>query len=369
MGSQHNQKDASRSGKGQESTSGHVVEPGIHRTRRPGKVRLLIAEMRLSFLTASVTPVFLGTTIAWATAGVFVSEVFMLTLVAGCCLHLGANIANDFFDHLSGTDDINVEYVRPFSGGSRLIQQGLLSPFAVFAESMFFFILGGLIGLGLAFTRGMLILVLGIIGIASGFFYTAPPVRLVSRGIGEVFIGLNFGILMTLGAYYVQTQSIDCVTILPSIPVALLITAVLYINEFPDLRADEATGKRTLVVRLGRRRAAWGYATIMTAVYLTTAFGVMIDRMPWHTLLALTTLPLSVLAVRRAMTSYEKSFELVPANASTVLTHLLTGLLLTLGYLLAGLNTPCQEILLLGFLLLVVTLVLSVKINRTSPPA
>lgn len=345
-----------------------VISSGT-KVKKPGKLRLFIAEMRLGFLTASVTPVLLGTAIAWATAKVFLWDVFLLTLVAGVSLHLGANIANDYFDHLSGDDDINVDYIRPFSGGSRLIQQGLLSPFAVFVESMFFFMIGGLIGLGLAFTRGMFVLVLGVIGVASGFFYTAPPVRLVSRGIGEVFIGLNFGVLMTLGAYYVQVRTIDYVTILPSIPVALLIIAVLYINEFPDYRADEATGKRTLVVRLGRKNAARGYAVIMTAVYLTILFGVIMNVMPDDTLVALTTLPLGSLAVRRAVISYEKSFELIPANASTVLTHLLTGMFLTLGYVLAGLAVSFLETLVLGFFILAVTLFLSLRIHRRPPPA
>ena len=256
MDSPHEREGSPGSGEGPETDDGTSSRSRGIQAKRPSKARLLIAEMRLSFLTASITPVLLGTAIAWATAGAFTWDLFLLTLTAGCCLHLGANIANDFFDHLSGTDDINVEYVRPFSGGSRLIQLGLLSPSEVLAESLFFFALGGLIGLHLALTRGMFILILGVIGAASGFFYTAPPVRLVSRGIGEVFIGLNFGVLMTLGGYYVQTQAIVWTPIMPSIPVALLITAVLYINEFPDYRADAAAGKRTLVVRLGRERAA-----------------------------------------------------------------------------------------------------------------
>ncbi|RDE17090.1 MAG: hypothetical protein C4K47_00005, partial [Candidatus Thorarchaeota archaeon] len=169
--------------------------------------------------------------------------------------------------------------------------------------------------------------------------------------------------------YYVQVRTIDYVTILPSIPVALLIIAVLYINEFPDYRADEATGKRTLVVRLGRKNAARGYAVIMTAVYLTILFGVIMNVMPDDTLVALTTLPLGSLAVRRAVISYEKSFELIPANASTVLTHLLTGMFLTLGYVLAGLAVSFLETLVLGFFILAVTLFLSLRIHRRPPPA
>ena len=107
----------------------------------------------------------------------------------------------------------------------------------------------------------------------------------------------------------------------------------------------------------------------MSAVYLTTLIGVVMMWMPWHTLLALTTLPLATLAVRRAMTSYERSFELVPANASTVLTHLLTGLLLTSGYLLSGLELPFEQTLLLGFLILAIVLLLSLRIHRAPPPS
>lgn len=348
--------------------SGVTGDAATESVKRPSRVKLWFAEIRPPFLTASIVPVVLGATVAWAESHIFLWDFLLLSVIAGCCLHIAANVANDYFDHLSGTDDMNVEFVRPFTGGSRMIQRGLLSPSEVLAESMVFFMIGGIIGLYLAVTRGMIIIVLGLAGAASGFFYTAPPVRLVSRGVGEVFIGLNFGILMTLGGYYVQTQTLSPVPIAPSIPVALLITAVLYINEFPDYRADEAAGKRTLVVRLGRRRAAKGYAVIMTAVYFSIVLPALAGWMTPYSLIAMSTLPLSALAVRHAMASYEKSFELVPANASTVLSHLLTGAFLTLGYALDGFALPASWTLVVSIVLLAVTLLLSAKIHRQKPP-
>jgi 1,4-dihydroxy-2-naphthoate octaprenyltransferase len=286
--------------------------------------------MRAPFLTGAIVPVILGTCVAWALNGVFFLDVFLLTLIAGMSIHVGANVANDYFDHRSGTDDINIEYVRPFTGGSRMIQRGWLSPREVFAESMMFFALGSGIGLYLAFTRGIEILIIGVIGVGSGFFYTAPPFRLVNRGIGEVFIGLNFGVLMTLGSYFVQAQILSWDAIFPSIPIAILITAVLFINEFPDYDADKAVGKLTAVVRLGRERASKGYVILMISLYLSILIPVVLGLVDWYTLLGLATIPAAILACRYALHYHDLSLPLIPAYASTITNHLFTGLFLSL---------------------------------------
>jgi 1,4-dihydroxy-2-naphthoate octaprenyltransferase len=289
---------------------------------RPSKARAFFAEMRAPFLTGAIVPVILGTCVAWASKSVFLLDDFLLTLLAGVFIHIGSNIANDYFDHKSGTDDINIEYVRPFTGGSRMIQKGWLTPQEVFGESILFFALGSGIGFYLAYTRGIEILIIGIVGVGSGFFYTAPPFRLVDRGIGEVFIGLNFGVLMTLGAYFVQTQVLSWEAVFPSIPVGILIAAVLYINEFPDYDADKAVGKMTAVVRLGRARAAKGYVVLMIGLYFSILTPIIFGFTNWYTILGLATLPL------------------IPAYASTIANHLFTGLFLSLSYILIGLSSP-----------------------------
>jgi 1,4-dihydroxy-2-naphthoate octaprenyltransferase len=323
---------------------------------RPSKARAFFAEMRAPFLTGAIVPVILGTCVAWALNGVFFLDVFLLTLIAGMSIHVGANVANDYFDHRSGTDDINIEYVRPFTGGSRMIQRGWLSPREVFAESMMFFALGSGIGLYLAFTRGIEILIIGVIGVGSGFFYTAPPFRLVNRGIGEVFIGLNFGVLMTLGSYFVQAQILSWDAIFPSIPIAILITAVLFINEFPDYDADKAVGKLTAVVRLGRERASKGYVILMISLYLSILIPVVLGLVDWYTLLGLATIPAAILACRYALHYHDLSLPLIPAYASTITNHLFTGLFLSLSYLLIGLSSPPSYVavsaaICLGFML------------------
>lgn len=298
------------------------------------KLKLWLLELRAPFFTASVVPVVLGAVIASQRVDTFHWGYFLLTLVAAMAIHAGINIANDYFDHLSGNDPMNAEFVSPFTGGSRLIQAGLLSPREVLMESFFLFALGSAIGLYLTWAQGPIVLVLGLIGVLSGFFYTAPPIYLAKRGIGEFFVGLNCGPLLVLGSYYVQTRSLTWEPVAAAIPVACLIAAVLWINEFQDAPADHAVGKDTLVVRLGRRRAVSGYIVLIAAAYLSIPLVVALRVIPPFTLLALLTLPLAWKAIGIARLHYDDYQRLTPANATTIQIHMLTGLLLILGYFL-----------------------------------
>jgi len=297
------------------------------------RLKSWIIELRSSFLTATLVPILLGTSIAWARNRAFNLEYFLLTLVGGAFLHLGTNVANDYFDHKSGNDEINKEFVRPFSGGSRTIQLKLLTPKEVLSGALLFYALGISIGLYLTWTRGSLVLVLGLIGLLSGFFYTAPPLNWANRGLGEAIVGINFGALMTLGAYYVQTQTLAIEPIIAAVPVSLLIAAVLYINEFPDYVADKAIGKNTLVVRLNREKATIGYAFLTLGAYAAIFLSATAGMTPIYTLIALVTLPLAVEAVQHAKKFHSSALKLVPSNAFTVVCHLFAGLMISLGYL------------------------------------
>lgn len=289
--------------------------------------------MRAPFLTATLVSIFLGTSIAWVRNDIFNMEYFLLALLGGTFLHLGTNIANDYFDHKSGNDEINKEFVRPFSGGSRMIQLGLLTPRKVLAAALMFYAMAFLMGLYLAWTRGLFVLVLGLTGLFSGIFYTGPPFNWANKGIGEALVGINFGALMTLGAYYVQTKILSIEPLIASIPISLLIAAVLYINEFPDYGADKAVGKNTLVVRLGRNRAAFGYILIVVGSYIVILLNVLLGIVPPHTLFALIPFPLAFKAVELASKFHSEPFNLAPANALTIVFHFLTSLLISFGYL------------------------------------
>jgi 1,4-dihydroxy-2-naphthoate octaprenyltransferase len=301
---------------------------------RESKMKTWLAEVRAPFFTATIVPILLGAAIAWDRIGTFNFGLFLLTMLGGLLLHTGTNVANDYSDHRSGTDELNVEFVRPFTGGSRMIQSGLLTPREVLSGALAAFALACVVGLYLAYVRGPLIIVLGLFGIFSGFFYTAPPFNLVGKGIGEFFIGFNFGVLMTLGSFFVQTGYLAWEPVVAGIPVGLLIAGVVYINEFQDAPADGAVGKDHLVVRLGRKRAAMGYLALLAITYAVVVLGVIFRITSPFTLIALATLPVAIRAIGVTRAHYEEYLKLAPANAATVFIHLLTGLLLSAAYLL-----------------------------------
>ena len=301
-----------------------------------GKLKLYIAELRAPFLTASLLPVALGAAIAYFHTGDFSLPFFAVALLGVAAIHAGANIANDYFDHKSGCDEANTEFVRPFTGGSRLIQKGLLTPREVAVESAAVSAVGLACGIYLTAAVGWWALVLGTVGAASGYFYTAPPLRLCARGVGEVVVGLNFGTLVTLGSFYVQTGELSWAPVIASIPLAVLICAVLYINQFQDAHADEAAGKHHWVVRLGRKRASELFPILMTAPYVAISIAVITGAMPQWTLLSMLTLPLAAAAVLITKRFYDNARRLVPANALTVVTHSGVAALLGVGYLLAS---------------------------------
>jgi 1,4-dihydroxy-2-naphthoate octaprenyltransferase len=298
-------------------------------------IPVLLRELRAQFLPASVLPVLLGTAMAFARAGAFDAPAFALTLAAVVLVHLGTNVSNDYFDHRSGNDEFNTQFVRPFTGGSRLIQEGLLSPRAVLALAIVLLSLAVAAGAALAATRGPSILVLGAIGIASGLFYVAPPFRFAARGVGEILIGINFGVLCVMGAYYVQTRTVTWESFVASLPLAVLIAAVVFINEFQDMEADPRAGKRPLVVRLGRRKASRVYGFVAAAAFAPVVAGVAARLLPPHALVSLAALPAALRAAAVARRRYDSPKELAPANALTILAHTLTGALLAAGYLLA----------------------------------
>lgn len=297
------------------------------------KLPIWLKELRAPFFTAVLIPVFLGTVIAWYMTGAYNLAYFILNLLGVVCINAGTNLANDYFDYKSGCDSIDADFTSPFSGGSGLLPRGVLDPKQVHAASLIFFLLAGIVGILLTVAVGWTIVILGIVGVLSGYFYTT---QLAPRGIGEFVVGLNCGPLVVIGSYYVQTQSFALEPIIASIPVGILILTVLWINEIPDFHVDAKAGKRTLVTRIGRKKAADVYSLLSLCTYATILLGVSLRLMPIISLLSFATVPLAIKAIRIARREYENPRSLVPANATTVLVHLFTGLLLCLAYVISG---------------------------------
>jgi len=303
-----------------------------------GKVKIWLLQMRAPFVTASIVPVLVGSSAGFAATGSFNVVLFVLALGAIVCLHLGANLANEYFDHLSGNDRLNKNR-NPFSGGSGLIQKGLTSPKAVLIAAWLAFAVAATVGVVmLLITRSVFILVLGLIGVFGGYFYTANPLRLGYRGAGEVIIALLFGLLPVYGACFLQTGTIDLVPLAPAIIVSLLIFLVILINEFPDVEADAAVNKKTLVVLFGPGTAAKIYMVALVAGYTVAIVAAIVQpQMRPAGLLYLLTAPIAIAILRFLKTDTLAGPDRYRANKFTVLLHLTGGLLISVGLIIIGL--------------------------------
>jgi 1,4-dihydroxy-2-naphthoate octaprenyltransferase len=294
-------------------------------------IKKWIVAIRAPFFTASAIPVLVGTALAWNLTGKFSFYKFALTLVGVPLFNAGTNLANDYYDHKTGNDEINTS-LTPFSGGSRVIQNEVVPAKHVLIGSFFFFGLGSIIGLYLnAVTPGNLILFLGIFGFLSGFLYTFTPILIGYRGWGEFLVGLNLGTLTIIGTCYVQAHTLSWAVFWVSLPIGFLVAAILYINQFPDYEADKAVNKRHWVVRLGKKNAVYGYYFLISATYLVIAGSVIFKVVTPFALISFLTLPLAIGAVKILKLNYDKIAELIPAQAKTIQMHLFTGLLLSLG--------------------------------------
>ncbi|HEX8682603.1 MAG TPA: prenyltransferase, partial [Ardenticatenaceae bacterium] len=202
-----------------------------------------LREIRAPYFAAIALPILLGNAVAWAQHREFDEGLFVMSLLAGIFLQAGTNMTNDFFDYQRAGDD-----GPPWT---------LVPPQQVLQGALGFFVVGSMVGVYIALATGPLVLLLGIVGIASGYLYSVPPFRLSGTGVGELLAGLNLGLLTTVGAYYVQVRAVDTLVVWAALPVALLMAAVLILNGF---QPGKLALNRSLWARLGAARAGLAYA-------------------------------------------------------------------------------------------------------------
>jgi 1,4-dihydroxy-2-naphthoate octaprenyltransferase len=250
----------------------------------------------------------------------------------------GANMTNDYFDHLSGNDWAG-EKPTPFSGGSGMIQKGLLSPRAMLTESLVVLAAGAMLGVIIVLiTKSVFIIVLGVVGVLGGFFYTSPPLKFAYRTTGEILIAFLFGILPVAGAYYLQAGRVDWIITPAAMIVAILIFMIILINEFADVHQDSSVNKRTLVVRFGVKSSSIIYRSVLVVTYLVAVLSLMFDGPVRYAGAGyLVTMPVGVktflLANEKNLTE-AKDFRV---NAWTVLLHIGGTLAITAGLVVYGL--------------------------------
>lgn len=311
------------------------LEPSPERLANPA-LRYLLAT-RPAFLSITLVGCLLGFATAWHTGVAFDGLSAAATLLLALLAHAGVNVLNDYYDHLNGTDAANTDRLFPYTGGSRFIQNGVFSPrqTLVFGLALFAAVIAG--GLWLMDRAGSGLFWIGQAGLVIGWAYSAPPLKLNSRGLGELCVAAGF-LLIVAGADFVQRGAFHPLPWLAGLPYALLTTNILYINQFPDRQADLAAGKRHWVARLAPDQAAHGYGFILmlAATWLVgvTAAG----RLPLPALICLLGMAPALAASRELRTHAAQPGALAPAIRKTIAGAHLHALLLAAA--LALWNTP-----------------------------
>lgn len=231
---------------------------------------------RPPFHIVGILPFVLGTVMANRLEGVFRLPVFLLSIFAVILIMLVTYYNGEYYDVIE--DKISAKSGKSsFAGGSQVIAQNILPRRYARIGSFIALGLSVVIGLVLQFyyRTGGWTIPLGVIGIFFGYFYSNPPLRFVSRGVGEIFIGFCYGWLPVATAYYLQTQSVNLLISMVSIPIALAIFNVILINEFPDYNADRQAKKRNIVVCLGMQRSRFIYIAAAVLSWLFFGFSIL----------------------------------------------------------------------------------------------
>ena len=284
-------------------------------------VRYFVAT-RPSFLMATLAACLLGLASAIVSGVSFNVETAALTTLLALLVHAAVNVLNDYFDALNGSDAINTERLYPFTGGSRFIQNGVLTTTQTASFGYLLLAVAMLGGLWLSWLVGAGLLLIGAIGVFVGWAYSAAPLRLNSRGLGELCVLVEF-LGITVGADFVQRQAFSFQPLIVGMPYALLVTNLLYINQFPDRKADAAAGKHHLVVRLPLNQAILVYPILAGLAFVWLVFFVSLGKLPM--LAILSALPL-LFSARASWLL--RQFAATPA-------HLLSAIQLTLAAMLS----------------------------------
>lgn len=299
-----------------------VVDAPIERW----KIWLLASRPRT--LPAAATPVIVGSAVAFV-EGSFRPGAGIAALLAALLLQIGSNLANDVFDYHKGAD------TQDRLGPLRVTQAGLLSPGQVLAGMWVVFGLAALLGVYLAVVAGWAVILIGVASILAAIAYTGGPFPFGYYGLGDLFVFIFFGLVATCGTYFVHTGTVSALALGSAVPVGLLITAILVVNNLRDIDTDRRTGKQTLAVRLGAQGARREYLACLVIAYMLPVLLYILKVAPAWGLLAWLSLPAAAGLVRKVWRQAGKPLNQVLAGTGQL--TLLYGLLYSAGLLAAHL--------------------------------
>lgn len=290
-----------------------------------------LAASRPGFLLITLVAALVGISQAQACGCGWDPLAAVATVVLALLTHAAVNIYNDYGDAVGGSDALNTERLFPFSGGSRVIQDGVFTAVQMRDAARWLGLVVVVGGALLAVRAGPGLLWVGVAGMALGWAYSSPRVALMSRGLGELAVALGW-CLIVVGADYVQRHAFSSMAWVSGVSVALLVGGIVWAAEFPDARADAAAGKRTLVVRAGPELAAAAYGSLVLCAHLWVAVWWWVDWLPSTAWWALGSAPLSLAAAVMLAQRARQVARLRPVIALSIAAAVLHGLLLTAAF-------------------------------------
>jgi len=302
----------------------------------PGVINKWMRAFRLHYVPTSILPALLGSIIAWSRFHEFNLWYFFLVIGAVTVHHIGLNMIDDVFDYIHAVDHSSGAEKNPYTGGSGVLTSKLIPLHHMITAVMICYLSALMVAVYLTVQVGWVVLVFVAIGSFSSVFYTMPPIRYGYRGFGELSMLINFGPVISLGSFYVQTRSVAWEPFLISLIPGFLMWSMIIINEIPDYDDDFRSGKLNLVVRIGTKESIALYAAGLFCAYFTIFISVCFRLTPWSVVSGLLTIPMAYHAFKILKENYLDKIKMAPANLATIKIHALTMIFLIIGYWVDG---------------------------------
>lgn len=307
----------------------NIINLSLHKNLQ--KIRSIVLlwfrAIRIKFILASIIAVSNGIAISYWKTGTVDPGYALLTLFGIMCLHISVDLLNDYSDFKRGID-INTKRTK-YSGGTGVIPENLINARLIYCVGLVFLILGGLTGLYFVTIKGIVILILLSFAIISIYFYST---NIVNAGLGELFVAIK-GCMIVMGSYYIQSDVIDLSSIFVGIIIGLLSAVVLLVTSFPDYKADKNSGRRTLVILVGKQNSVKIFATIIIVTYGMIIGGVIFNVIPIFSTIGLVSIPFAIKAIYR-LRQFNDSSQLVSSMANSIIYSRICGFLLAISFVI-----------------------------------
>ncbi|MEK0365438.1 MAG: prenyltransferase [Nitrosopumilus sp.] len=284
--------------------------------------------IRVRFLLASVIAVSVGLALSWQQNSSIDLLDAILIFAGVMALHASVDLLNDFWDFKRGIDTKTKR--TKMSGGTGVLPEGLLKPSSVYRAGIVFLIIGSIIGSYFVITHGIIIGVILGFAILSIYFYST---KIVDSGLGEFFVAVK-GSMIVIGTFFIQSGEITIESILGGIVVGVLSSLVLFIASFPDHDADKSKGRKSLVIAVGKEKAAKLFWIFPLISYITIIIGVSANLFPLLSLITLVTIPLMIKSGLGLRKNFDSIENLVPFMSSTLMFSRITGALFVVSFLI-----------------------------------